>query len=193
VTVRIGVMALQGDFALHLALLRRAGAEGVEVRRPDQLTRTDGLILPGGESTTLVRLLVSSGLESAIPDYVAAGRPVMGTCAGMILLAREVLDPPQPSLGLLDAVVRRNAYGRQVDSFEADAPFPALEDDAPVRMVFIRAPAIEQMGPSIETLMTHEGKPVLVRQGNILAAAFHPEMTDDPRVHAYFMRMASTA
>jgi 5'-phosphate synthase pdxT subunit len=193
VTVKIGVLALQGDFALHLAALARAGAEGVEVRTPDQLERTDGLIIPGGESTTMIRLLASSGLEAAIPVYVEGGRPVMGTCAGMILLAREVTGPPQPSLGLLDAVVRRNAYGRQVDSFEADAPFPALGDPAPIRMVFIRAPALEEMGPTVETLMVHEGKPVMVRQGHILATAFHPEMTDDPRVHAYFTRMIDPA
>jgi len=189
---RIGVMALQGDFALHLASLARAGTEGVEVRRPDELADLDGLILPGGESTTLIRLLESSGLDVAIRDFVAADRPVLATCAGLILLAREVLDPPQPSLGLLDVTVRRNAYGRQLDSFEANAPDPFDPAAPPLRLVFIRAPQIARMGPAVEPVLSHGGQVVMVRQGSILAAAFHPEMTDDPRIHAELIRRAAS-
>jgi 5'-phosphate synthase pdxT subunit len=184
---RIGVLALQGDFALHLAALRRAGTEGVEVRRPADLAGLDGIILPGGESTTMLLLLESSGLDGALPRAIQGGLPVLATCAGLILLAREVTDPDQPSLGLLDVTVRRNAYGRQLSSFEADAAFDALGGDGPLRMVFIRAPGIERLGPGVETLLTHDERPVLVRQGRILAAAFHPEMTDDPRLHRYWL------
>jgi 5'-phosphate synthase pdxT subunit len=190
---RIGVLALQGDFALHLAALRRAGAEGREVRRPAQLAGLDGLILPGGESTTMLRLLASSGLGAALPAFAASGKPLLGTCAGLILLAQEVLDPPQPSLGLLDTTVRRNAYGRQLDSFEADGEFATNGRAEPLRMVFIRAPRIVRTGPGVETLMAHDGDPVLVRQGSILAATFHPELTADGRVHRYFLGMAGRA
>jgi 5'-phosphate synthase pdxT subunit len=184
-------MALQGDFALHLASLARAGATGVEVRRPDELEELDGLILPGGESTTLIRLLESSRLDEGIRAFVASGRPVLGTCAGLILLAREVLDPPQPSLSLLDVTVRRNAYGRQLDSFEADVPDPWNPEAPPLRLVFIRAPRISRQGPSVETVLSHLGRVVMVRQGAILATAFHPEMTEDTRIHAELIRMSS--
>ena len=187
---RIGVLALQGDFALHLASLGRCGVEGVEVRRPDELEQLGGLILPGGETTTLIRLLESSGLDQAIREFVGAGGAALGTCAGLILLAREVLSPPQASLGLLDVTVRRNAYGRQIDSFEAEAPDPWDPTAPPLRMVVIRAPRIARVGAGVETVLSHDGQSVMVRQGRVLASAFHPEMTDDTRVHAELIRMA---
>jgi 5'-phosphate synthase pdxT subunit len=175
--VKIGVLAVQGNFREHAAMLRRLGAEPVEVRKPEQLDGLDGLIIPGGESTAIGRLIRLYGLEEAIARFAA---PVFGTCAGMILLDRD-------HLGLVDVSVRRNAYGRQVASFEADL---ALEgDDEPLRGVFIRAPRVAEAGPRVEVLAELDGEPVLLRDGRFLVASFHPELTDDTRVHERFLQL----
>jgi pyridoxal 5'-phosphate synthase pdxT subunit len=176
--VRIGVLALQGNFREHLAVLRRLGADGVEVRKPEQLEGLEGLIIPGGESTAIGRLIRLYGLEEAIRRFTG---PVFGTCAGMILLSRDGL------LGGVDVGVRRNAYGRQVASFEAALDLEGAEE--PLRGVFIRAPRVEEAGDDVEVLAEHEGEPVLLRQGRFLVASFHPELTDDTRVHERFLEM----
>jgi len=187
--MRIGVLALQGDFALHAGALARCGVESVEVRKPDALEAVDGLIIPGGESTTLLRLMEHWGLVPAIEGLHREGRPIFGTCAGLILLAREVLNPRQFSLGLIDVSVERNAYGRQRESFEARGV--AVFDGRPseIELVFIRAPRIRELGPGVEVLARLNAEPVLVQQDTVLVAAFHPELTDDPTVHQYFCRM----
>jgi pyridoxal 5'-phosphate synthase pdxT subunit len=177
--LRIGVLAVQGNFREHAAMLRRLGAEVVEVRRPDQLAGLDGLIIPGGESTTFTRLMRLYGLDNAVREF---DRPVFGTCAGMIVLDRN-------HLGLIDLEVRRNAFGRQVASFETDLDLP--DDTRPLRAVFIRAPWIEDVGPDVEVLAEVEGHPVLARQGRFLVAAFHPELTDDTRLHELFLEEVS--
>ncbi|MFN2466776.1 MAG: pyridoxal 5'-phosphate synthase glutaminase subunit PdxT [Gaiellaceae bacterium] len=184
--MKIGVLAVQGNFREHAAMLRRLGAEVVEVRKPEQLGDLDGLVIPGGESTAIGRLIRLYGLEDAIRGFA---RPVLGTCAGMILLAREAVDgtPDQPLLGAVDIVVRRNGYGRQVASFEADLGLKG--EHGPLRGVFIRAPRVLDAGPDVEVLAELDGDPVLVRQGRILVAAFHPELTDDPRVHELFLEL----
>jgi 5'-phosphate synthase pdxT subunit len=172
---RIGILAVQGNVREHAAVLRRLGAEPVEVRKPEQLADLDGLIIPGGESTTIARLVRLYGLEEAIRGFE---RPIFGTCAGMILLDRR-------HLGLLDLEVSRNAYGRQVASFEADL---ALEgEEEPLRGVFIRAPRVAETGPEVEVLAELDGEPVLLRDGRLLVASFHPELTDDTRVHERFL------
>lgn len=192
---RIGILALQGDFAEHCAALARIGAEPREVRLPRDLEGIDGLIIPGGESTTIGRLIDRFGLREPIVTRAGLGMPVWGTCAGMILLARAV-DPGtsarcQPLLGLLDIVVRRNAFGSQIDSFETDLPVPAVSD-RPVRAVFIRAPVVAETGPGVETLATlPDGTIVAVRQGNLVATAFHPELSGDDRFHAWFCDLAT--
>jgi pyridoxal 5'-phosphate synthase pdxT subunit len=180
----IGVLAVQGNFREHAAMLRRLGAEVVEVRKPEQLEGLDGLVVPGGESTAIGRLIRLYGLEEAIRRFA---QPILGTCAGMILLARDTVDgvPDQPLLGAIDLVVRRNGYGRQVRSFEADLELPG--EDEPLRGVFIRAPRVEQAGPEVEILAELDGDPVLLREGRILVAAFHPELTADTRVHERFL------
>ena len=172
---RIGVLAVQGNFREHAAMLRRLGAEVVEVRKPEELDELDGLVVPGGESTAIARLIDVYGLEGAIREFE---RPVFGTCAGLIMLGNEHLD-------LVDLTVQRNAYGRQVASFETDLALAG--DDEPLRGVFIRAPRVEAVGPGVEVLAEHDGEPVLVRQGRFLAATFHPELTDDTRVHELFL------
>lgn len=175
--MKIGILAVQGDFREHAAMLRRLGAEAVEVRKPEQLAELDGLVIPGGESTAIMRLIRLYGLEEALKGFE---RPVFGTCAGMILLGRD-------HLGLMDVGVRRNAYGRQVASFEADL---ALEGESePLRGVFIRAPRIADVGPGVEVLAEHDGEPVLLREGRFLVASFHPELTDDTRVHERFLEL----
>jgi 5'-phosphate synthase pdxT subunit len=181
---RIGILAVQGNVREHAAVLRQLGADVVEIRKPEQLEDVDGLVLPGGESTAIGRLVRLYGLEAAIRRFA---RPVLGTCAGMILLARDAVDgvPGQPLLGAIDVVVRRNGYGRQVRSFEADLDLAG--DDRPLRGVFIRAPRVEQAGPDVEVLAELDGDPVLLRQGRFLVAAFHPELTDDARVHELFL------
>jgi 5'-phosphate synthase pdxT subunit len=174
---KIGVLAVQGNFREHVAVLRRLGAEPVEVRKVEQLQDLDGLIIPGGESTAIGRLLRIDGLEEAIKRFTA---PVFGTCAGMILLDRE-------HLGLVDLTVRRNAYGRQVASFEADLQLAG--EDEPLRGVFIRAPRVAESGPGVEVLAELDGEPVLLREGRFLVASFHPELTDDTRVHERFLAL----
>jgi pyridoxal 5'-phosphate synthase pdxT subunit len=174
-TLKIGVLAVQGNFREHASMLRRLGAEPVEVRKPKQLADLDGLIIPGGESTAIARLVRLYGLEEAIRAF---DRPLFGTCAGMILLDRR-------HLGLLDLEVSRNAYGRQVASFEADLVLDG--DEEPLRGVFIRAPRVADAGPDVEVLAELDGEPVLLREGRVLVAAFHPELTGDTRVHQRFL------
>jgi pyridoxal 5'-phosphate synthase pdxT subunit len=175
--MRIGVLAVQGNFREHAAVLRRLGADVVEVRKPEQLEGLDGLVVPGGESTAIGRLIRLYGLEEAIRRFT---RPIFGTCAGMILLGRD-------HLGLADISVRRNAYGRQVASFEADLVFE--EEEQPLRGVFIRAPEVEDVGADVEVVAALEGTPVLLRDGRVLVASFHPELTDDTRVHERFLEL----
>ena len=177
----VAVMALQGDFDAHRRKLAEIGIDSFEARRPDELERADGLILPGGESTTMWKLFETGRWERAIREFAASGRPILGTCAGAILLAREVTHPSQKGMGLLDISVQRNAYGRQLDSFIGQADAPELGGSLPA--VFIRAPKIFRVGREVETLARLSGEPVLVRQGNILAATFHPELTEDERIH----------
>jgi 5'-phosphate synthase pdxT subunit len=176
--MRIGVLALQGNFREHAAMLRRLGAEPVEVRKPEQLEGLDGLVVPGGESTTFLRLMRLYGLEEAIRSFE---QPVFGTCAGLIVLGRD-------HLGLVDVDVARNAYGRQVHSFEADLDLAG--EDVPLRGVFIRAPRVTSVGDDVEVLAELGGEPVLLRQGRFLVATFHPELTDDTRVHELFLDLA---
>lgn len=184
--MRIGVLALQGGFALHAQALARCGVDPVEVRKPAALEAVDGLILPGGESTTLLRLMEAWAFAPAIEAFHAAGKPIFGTCAGLILLAREVVNPPQPSLGLLDVSVERNAYGRQRESFEATAVATLNGRPTELEMVFIRAPRIRRAAPGVEVLARLGDETVLVRQGAVLGATFHPELTSDVTVHQYF-------
>jgi pyridoxal 5'-phosphate synthase pdxT subunit len=174
---RIGVLALQGNFREHVAMLRRLGVDAVEIRKPEQLRGLDGLVIPGGESTTFMRLMRLYGLDAAVREFAG---PVFGTCAGMIVLDRN-------HLGLVDLEVERNAWGRQVHSFEADLELAGEEE--PLRGIFIRAPWIESAGPEVEIIAEHDGRPVLARQGSFLVAAFHPELTDDTRVHERFLEL----
>ena len=187
---RIGVLAIQGNFASHAQALTEAGADPVEVRKPDQLTGLDGLILPGGESTTILRFLEKHRFFEVLQEFCGR-KPIFGTCAGAILLAREVLNPAQRSLGVLDAVVERNAYGRQIDSaiVIAETELPG----GPLEMVFIRAPRIVEAGTGVEVLARRDGFPALVRQGRVLAATFHPELSQDRRVHKFFVEIVAAA
>ena len=184
---RIGILAIQGDYAAHAEALVESGAEPVEVRKPDELAGLDGLILLGGESTTILRFL-KRGFFEALEQFCAS-KPVFGTCAGAILLAREVRNPAQRSMGVLDAVVERNAYGRQIDSaiLTAETRLPG----GPLEMVFIRAPRIVETGADVEVLALREGYAALVRQGRVLAATFHPELSSDRRVHRLFVEMVA--
>lgn len=209
--MKIGVLALQGDFDLHAKALARCGrgsrggstgeasgemalsVEAVEVRKPEQLAEIDGLIMPGGESTTLLKLMEEWGFVPALEKFHAAGRPIFGTCAGLILLARDVDSPKQFSLGFIDVGVERNAYGRQRESFEAHGTATLEGRATPVEMVFIRAPRIRRVGAGVETLARHRDEPVMARQGSILVATFHPELTGDPTVHEYFCHMVLKA
>jgi len=177
--LRIGVLAVQGNFQEHAAMLRRLGADAVEVRKPEQLEGLEGLVIPGGESTAFMRLMRLYGLDEAVRRFDG---PIFGTCAGMIVLDRN-------HLGLVDLEVARNAWGRQVHSFEADLDVSG--EDEPVRGVFIRAPWIEDAGPDVEVLAEHGGHPVLARQGRVLVAAFHPELTDDTRIHRRFLDLVA--
>jgi 5'-phosphate synthase pdxT subunit len=181
--LRIGVLAVQGGFEAHVQMLRELGADVREVRVPKDLLGLDGLVIPGGESTTIVKGIESAGLEGAIRAHHEAGRPVFGTCAGLI-----VCDDAH--LGLLDATAARNAFGRQLQSFEADLAIRGIGDE-PLRAVFIRAPWVERHGAGVEVLASYDGHPVAVRDGSVLACAFHPELTDDPRLHALFMAMTT--
>jgi 5'-phosphate synthase pdxT subunit len=178
---RVGVLALQGNFREHAAMLRRLGAEAVEIRKLEELAGLDGLVVPGGESTTFMRLMRLYGLDEAIREF---DRPILGTCAGMIVLDRD-------HLGLVDLAVDRNAYGRQVASFEADLQLAG--DDDPLRGVFIRAPRVRSTGDDVEVLADRDGEPVLLRDGRILVASFHPELTEDTRVHELFLNAVEEA
>jgi 5'-phosphate synthase pdxT subunit len=181
----VGVLASQGDFAAHARMLRELGAEALEVRTPDALADLDALVIPGGESTTIAKAIERDGLEPAIREHAGGGRPVLGTCAGMIVCARD-------HLGLLDATVRRNAFGRQIASFETDLELAGIGPDA-LRAVFIRAPWVESHGEGVEVLARVDGHPVAIRDGRVLACSFHPELTDDLRLHALLMAMATVA
>ena len=185
---RIGVLALQGDYDAHASALKEAGAIAVPVRLPAQLAGLDGLVIPGGESSALLKLMARDGLYDALKAF-AGTRPVFGTCAGCILLARRVVKPEQPSLGLLDATVERNAYGRQLESTILTTP-TALPG-GPLETVFIRAPRLAVTGPAVEVLARRDGAPILVRQDHVLAATFHPELSNDRRVHRLFCAMAA--
>lgn len=182
--MKAGVLALQGDFREHAAVLAALGATPIEVRTPEELARVDCLVIPGGESTTISKLARSAGLVDPIRERAAAGMPMLGTCAGMIVMAERVIGL-EPLLGLVDITVRRNAYGRQVDSFEADIAVEGV--DHPVRAVFIRAPIVEEVGPGVRVLAEHEGHPVVVEQGNLVVASFHPELVGETRLHAYVL------
>lgn len=188
--MRVGVLALQGGVAEHLSMLERAGARGIPIRNASQLAEVEGLILPGGESTAIGRLLHRSGLAEAIIQRARGGMPVWGTCAGMILLAREIAGEEVRHLGLMDIRVRRNAYGGQLESFIAHRVVPEVAQ-APLPLVFIRAPYIEAMGPGVRLLLDLEGKTVAARQEHLLATAFHPELTDRVEFHRYFVQMVS--
>ncbi len=183
--LKVGVLALQGDFEAHAATLRRLGAEPREVRTPAEMEELAALVIPGGESTTIGKLIASAGLEPALRDHHEAGRPILGTCAGLIVCDAE-------HLGFLDVTAKRNAFGRQLQSFEAELEVEGAGDE-PLRAVFIRAPWVERRGPEVEVLASYEGHPVAVREGSVLACAFHPELTDDPRFHAIFMAMTTAA
>jgi len=183
--LKIGVLAIQGDFEAHARVLRELGANPVEVRLPSDVEDLDGLVIPGGESTTISMGIEAAGLAESIRGHAEAGRPILGTCAGMI-----VCDDAH--LGLIDITARRNAFGRQLQSFETDLEVEGAGAE-PVRAVFIRAPWVERLGPGVEVLADHDGHPVVVREHGVLACAFHPELTDDPRIHAIFMAMATTA
>ena len=185
----IGVLAIQGDFAAHARALERVGVRAAEVRRAVDLENIDGLIIPGGESTTMLKLIAEDDLGRSITAFAREGKPVFGTCAGTILLAREVHNPRQESLGLIDIDVERNAYGRQVDSFIAEAE--TTLEGGPLEAVFIRAPKIRRVGASIDVLARIGRDPVFVRQGNVVAATFHPELAEDQRVHRLFAEMVA--
>jgi pyridoxal 5'-phosphate synthase pdxT subunit len=188
--MKVGVLALQGAFIEHIELLRQVGVEAVPVRRPADLDGVSGLVLPGGESTTMRKLIDRWELREPILELARQGAPLFGTCAGMILLSREITDGDEPVFGLLDVGVKRNAFGRQLDSFEADLAVPVL-GDTPVHAIFIRAPAIERVGPDVDVLaQLDDGRVVAVRQGNVIATAFHPELAGETRFHRLVAMMA---
>jgi 5'-phosphate synthase pdxT subunit len=187
-----GVLALQGDVAEHLRALASAGLEAREVKTAADLAAVDALIVPGGESTTVMKLLARSGLDTRIQERVRAGMPFWGTCMGMIVAAHDVADMDQPSLDLIDITVRRNAFGRQIDSAEVPLAIPAL-GTRPFSAVFIRAPWVERVGANVEVLAERDGHPVMVRSGNVLGTSFHPEIGDDTRVHEYFLGFLAAA
>jgi 5'-phosphate synthase pdxT subunit len=189
---RIGVLAIQGDFAAHMATLHEAGAEVCEVRKAAELRQVDGLVIPGGESTTLLKFILNPDLDyiEAFQEFHQAGKPMFGTCAGLILVAKDVLNPAQFSFGFIDMGVERNAYGRQKESFETVGESYLEGTAKPLKMVFIRAPRITRLGAQVERLATCHEEPVMARQGNILVATFHPELTGDLTVHRYFLEMA---
>ena len=188
--MKIGVLAVQGDFAEHIAILRSIDVDAREVRLPEQLDALDGLIIPGGESTTLSRLMSLYNLREPIAQMASGGTPVWGTCAGMIMLANEITEQDPVPLGLMDIGVQRNAFGRQVDSFEQELQISPLSDE-PYNCIFIRAPVVIRIGESVEVLASlDDGRPVAVQQDNLMATAFHPELTRDARVHQYFCELA---
>jgi 5'-phosphate synthase pdxT subunit len=182
----IGILAVQGDFERHAKMLERLGAPWTLVKHASDLNGVAGLILPGGESTTMLKFFASEQIGPAILEFAGKGNPIFGTCAGAILLAKEVLNPPQEHLGLIDISIERNAYGRQIDSSVRRGDCPELAD-RPVEMVFIRAPIIRRVGDGVRVLGRCDGLPVLVEQANIIAATFHPELTEDETIHRYFL------
>ena len=184
---RVGVLALQGDYELHQRMLARVGCESRQVRKAAELEGLAALVLPGGESTTMLKFIEEEGLMEPLRRFYANGAALYGTCAGVILLAKEVTSPTQASLGLMDVTVERNAYGRQVDSHLAEEPCSELGSTL-LPMVFIRAPVIRRTGPNVQVLARHRGEPVLAREGRILASTFHPELSEDERVHRYFLK-----
>ncbi|MBO8170014.1 MAG: pyridoxal 5'-phosphate synthase glutaminase subunit PdxT [Thermoanaerobacteraceae bacterium] len=187
--MKIGILALQGAFREHRKVIESLGHTAVEVRKPEQLEGVDGIIIPGGESTTIGKLMIDYSLLEPIRHMAQAGTPIFGTCAGMVLLAKDIKGSDQPRLGLMDVSVVRNGFGRQVDSFEEDINIDAL-GEKPFRAVFIRAPYIESISPQVGILaQLDRDRVVLARQGNLLACAFHPELTDDKRIHKYFLQM----
>ena len=187
---KVGVLALQGDFEAHAKALERAGAEPVLVKTPEDLEKVEGLVIPGGESTTMLKIIDETGFRQPLVDF-AAQKPVLGTCAGAILMAKEVSNPAQFSFGAVDLTVERNAYGRQIDSrvatIEPDEEFSKRAGEGGMEAVFIRAPIIRRTGPGVRVLAEYQGDPVLVEQGKHLVATFHPELTSDPRVHQLFL------
>jgi 5'-phosphate synthase pdxT subunit len=187
--LKIGLLAVQGDFEAHAAMLAGLGVESIQVRTPEDLEGCDGLILPGGESTTQLQFLQEEGLYEAIRKFAVEGGAIFGTCAGAILLASEVKNPEQASLGLLDMTVLRNGYGRQIASEVVNAPSKLKKE--PLEMVFIRGPIIERVGPGMEVLAEYAGKPALVQKDRVMAATFHPELTDDTTVHEHFVKMVA--
>ncbi len=189
--MKIGVLAVQGDFAAHKAVLQQLWVEAIEVRTPGELAGCAGLILPGGESTTQLQFLQEEGLQTAIEKFARDGGAIFGTCAGAILLATEVKNPYQDSLKLLDITVLRNGYGRQMASDVVSGTSKIKKE--PLEMVFIRGPIIERAGPDVDILAEYAGKPALVQKGNVMAATFHPELTEDPTVHRHFLELASAA
>jgi len=187
--MKIGVLALQGAVAEHIRLIEKAGGEGVAIKKVEQLAELGGIVLPGGESTTMGKLMRLYGFIDALRDFSAQDKPIFGTCAGMILLAREIGSGEEPHLGLMDMRVARNAFGRQRESFETDLRVKGIDEN--VRAVFIRAPLIESIGDGVDVLSTYNDQIVAARQGHLLAASFHPELTDDYRMHRYFLDMVA--
>jgi 5'-phosphate synthase pdxT subunit len=185
--MKIGVLALQGAVAEHIKLINKAGGEGVVVKKTEQLNEVDGIIIPGGESTTIGKLMRTFNFIKELQSFSQQGKPVFGTCAGLIVIAKEITGQPEAHLELMDIKVARNAFGRQRESFETDLAIKGIADD--VRAVFIRAPLIEEVGEGVEVLATYRDQIVAARQGHLLAASFHPELTDDERMHAYFLDM----
>lgn len=185
--MNIGVLALQGAVAEHIRMLELAGASAVAVKRTEQLDQLDGIVIPGGESTTIGKLMRQYGFIDALRDFSAAKKPIFGTCAGLIVIAKEISGQEEAHLGLMDMVISRNAFGRQRESFETDLPVKGIEET--IRAVFIRAPLIESVGPGVEVLSTFQDQIVAARQGHLLATSFHPELTDDYRLHGYFLQM----
>ncbi|WP_274648449.1 pyridoxal 5'-phosphate synthase glutaminase subunit PdxT [Paenibacillus humicola] len=189
--MKIGVLALQGAVAEHMRSIRSAGGEPVAVKRTEQLDELDGLIIPGGESTTIGKLMRKYDFMDAVRSFSEQGKPIFGTCAGLIVLAERIEGQEEAHLQLMDMTVARNAFGRQRESFETDLPVQGI--DQPVRAVFIRAPLIKEVGEGVDVLSTYKGEIVTARQGHLLAASYHPELTDDYRLHAYFLDMAKEA
>lgn len=189
---KVGVLAIQGDFAEHCRIFRDVGVHALEIRLPDQLDDVDGLVIPGGESTTITKLMDIYGLVGPIREFVQSGKPLWGTCAGMIVSSRRVVGDALAPMNLIDLDVRRNAFGSQIDSFEADLPVPVL-GGPPFHAVFIRAPWIERMGPNVDLITSlQDGTPVAARQDNVLVTSFHPELTEDTRFHNLFLQMGDS-
>ncbi|PYI51103.1 pyridoxal 5'-phosphate synthase glutaminase subunit PdxT [Paenibacillus flagellatus] len=189
--MKIGVLALQGAVAEHINMIGKAGGEGVAVKKTEQLAELDGIIIPGGESTTIGKLMREYGFIDEIRLFAKQGKPVFGTCAGLIILADDIVGEEQAHLKLMNMKVQRNAFGRQRESFETELAIKGIDER--VRAVFIRAPLIKEVGPDVDVLSTHNGEIVAARQGNLLAASFHPELTDDYRMHEYFLDMVKQA